>query len=183
MSTKLYTPKSGPLYQVVSPEGLHEVVSEGNVAAATIQRTASTCQTPCLLYLNIVMVEYETKPELLEQFLGRLIICIYEDSLDKGISAEQLLIRLLGGLEDTTVMLTCRAHKTLRMAAVIQQLGVKAQQRIHCALLEALVYPVSAELAASDGLLFALAEGLAELPGPVCVNDLDRFIAASPLQL
>jgi hypothetical protein len=155
---------NGPLYKIATRMRFHEAFDDHNAAvAANIQRRASACQIPCLIYLNIVMIEYEGSTKLLEQFLGKLIVCIYKDSLDMDLSAEHLLIRLLSGLEDTTLELTYRAHKTIRLANVVQKLGARSQQSIHCALLEALVYPGINELNSSDGLLSALAETLAGL--------------------
>jgi hypothetical protein len=85
------------------------------------------------------MIEYQASPELLEHYLGKLIIFIYEESLDIDISTEHLLIKLLVGAEESTAELTRRAHQTIRMAAVFQKLGAKSRQRIHSELLEALI--------------------------------------------
>jgi hypothetical protein len=123
----------GPLYKLVA-------IAPGS-DSTNIQRTASACQLPCLLYLNIVVLEYATNPSLLEHYLGRLMVCIYEDSLDINVSAEHLLIKLLIGLEESTSKLTRRAHQTIRMAAVVHEMSAKARERVHGALLEALVLP------------------------------------------
>ena len=69
------------------------------------------------------------------------MVCIYEDSLDINVSAEHLLIKLLIGLEESTSKLTRRAHQTIRMAAVVHEMSAKARERVHGALLEALVLP------------------------------------------
>jgi hypothetical protein len=174
---------NAPLLRILASTSLCEALADDDAASATnIQRKFSACQTPCLLYLNIVMVEYEARTDLLDQFLGKLIICIYEDSLDMDVSAEHLLIRLLGGLEDTTARLTNRAHRTIRLATAIQKLGVRSRQRTDCALLEALAYPgFEAEWGISDSSLFAIAENLTGLPRDYYATDMDRFMTVSTL--
>jgi hypothetical protein len=130
---------NGPLYKLVAPTSLDKDSHKAHTTAENIQRTANACRLPCILYLNIVMTEYEASPELLEHYLGKLIVCVYEEGMDMDISAEHLLIQLLIGIENSTAERTRRAHQTIRMAGVIQKLEFKLQQRIHRVLLESLV--------------------------------------------
>jgi hypothetical protein len=130
---------NGPLYKLVAPKSLLKDSPEDCTTSTNVQRTASACQLPCILYLNIVMTEYEASPELLEHYLGKLMVCVYEERMDMDISAEHLLIQILIGIEDSTAERTRRAHHTIRMAGVIQKLEVKLQRRIHNVLLESLV--------------------------------------------
>jgi len=75
----------------------------------------------------------------MEDYLGKLRTCLFEDGLDVDNSAEHLLIKLLIGFEHSTAETTHRAHKTIRMASVIEKLEVGLQHRIHTVLLGALV--------------------------------------------
>jgi hypothetical protein len=104
---------TGPLYKIVAISSFRGEADGKLTKAATVHRTSSACQLPCLLYLNIVVMEYEARPELLEHYLGKLMVYVFEDSLDMDVSAERLLIRLLIDLEDSTAKLTRRAHKTI----------------------------------------------------------------------
>jgi hypothetical protein len=137
---------NGPLYKLVAPTSLGKDSAKDRATAANVQRTTSACRLPCILYLNIVMMEYEASPELLEHYLGKLIVCVYEEGMDMDISAEHLLIQVLIGIEDSAAERARRSHQTIRMAGVIQKLEVKLQQRIHSVLLEALVlYDIDAK--------------------------------------
>ncbi len=100
---------------------------------------ASECKLPCVLYLNIVMTEYDVNPKRMEDYLGKLRTCLFEDGLDVDNSAEHLLIKLLIGFEHSTAETAHRAHKTIRMASVIEKLEVGLQHRIHTVLLGALL--------------------------------------------
>ena len=132
---------NGPIYKVVETQNCSQNADDDSAGLANVQRTASACQLPCLLYLNIVMLEYEARPDILEHYLEKLMVCVYEDCLDMDLSAEHLLIKLLVGLEDSTTNLTSRAHQTIRVAAMIQKMGQTSRQKIHSSLLEALVLP------------------------------------------
>lgn len=100
---------------------------------------ASQCKLPCILYLNIVTAEYDTSPKLMEDYLGKLRTCLFEESLDVDNSAEHLLIKLLIGFEYSTAETMYRAHQIIRMASVIEKLEVGLQHRIHTVLLGALI--------------------------------------------
>ncbi|KAE8447895.1 hypothetical protein EG329_010124 [Mollisiaceae sp. DMI_Dod_QoI] len=132
----VFTP-TGPLYKLVAPTSLG---CYGDRSSATnVQRMASQCKLPCVLYLNIVMTEYDGSPKLMEDYLGKLRMCLFEEGLDVDNSAEHLLIKLLIGFEYSTAETTRRAHQTIRMASVIEKLEVELQHRIHTVLLGALV--------------------------------------------
>ncbi len=100
---------------------------------------ASQCKLPCIVYLNIVMTEYDGSPKLMEDYLGKLRMCLFEEGLDVDNSAEHLLIKLLIGFEYSTAETTRRAHQTIRMASIIEKLELELQHRIHTVLLGALV--------------------------------------------
>ncbi|KAN0089120.1 hypothetical protein V8E51_019380 [Hyaloscypha variabilis] len=134
----VFTP-SGPLYKLVAPTSLDKYCHGDRSSATNAQRMASECKLPCILYLNIVMTEYDVNPKLMEDYLGKLRTCLFEDGLDVDNSAEHLLIKLLIGFEHSTAETTHRAHKTIRMASVIEKLEVGLQHRIHTVLLGALV--------------------------------------------
>ena len=152
---------NNPLCKLVAPAKFGED-SDDQAAPANNQRTASSCQLPCLLYLNIVMTEYEASPEMVEHFLEKLMVCIFEESLDMDVSVEHLLIKLLIGVEESTTELTHRAHQTIRMASVIQKLGSRSRRSFQRRLLETLVLPeIDTEFALDDRSLIARAE----LPG------------------
>jgi len=85
------------------------------------------------------MTEYEVSPKLMEDYLGKLRTCLFEEGLDVDNSAEHLLIKLLIGFECSTAETTHRAHQTIRMASAIEKLEVGLQHRIHTVLLGALV--------------------------------------------
>ena len=141
----VFTP-SGPLYKLVAPTSLREYCYEDRSSATNVQRMASQCKLPCILYLNIVVTEYEGSPKLMEDYLGKLRTCLFEDGLAVDNSAEHLLIKLLIGFEYLTAETTHRAHQTIRMASVIHKLEVGLQHRIHTVLLGALVpHKVDAE--------------------------------------
>jgi hypothetical protein len=134
----VFTP-SGPLYRLVAPTSLDKYCSGDRSLATNSQRMASQCKLPCILYLNIVMTEYEISPKLMEDYLRKLRTCLFEDGLDVDNSAEELLIKFLIGFEYSTAETTHRAHQTIRMTSVIQKLEVALQHRIHTVLLGALV--------------------------------------------
>jgi hypothetical protein len=86
------------------------------------------------------MTEYDASPKLLEDYLGKLRTCLFEEGLDLDNSAEHLLIKLLIGFEYSTAETTHRTQQTIRMASVIEKLDVGLQHRIHTVLLGALVF-------------------------------------------
>lgn len=55
---------------------------------------------PCLVYLNIALLDYADEPTICEKFLDQLEACALEDAEGRSISPEHLLIRLLIGLEE-----------------------------------------------------------------------------------
>ena len=173
---------TGPLYKLVAPTRLGEDSFDDRATAANVQRTASACQLPCLLYLNIVMTEYEASPELLEHYLEKLMVCIFEECLDMDVSAEHLLIKLLIGVEESTAELTRRAHQTIRMAGVVQKFGAESRQRIHSALLEALVLPeIDNESGLGERPQVSRAELLSGSLRQCCLNYVDELIMAHDL--
>lgn len=123
----IFTP-SGPLYKLVAPTSLSKYCFEDRSSVTNFQRMTSQCKMPCILCLNIVMTEYDVSPQLMEDYLGKLIMCLYEDGLDVDNSAEHLLIKLLIGFESSTEDTTRRAHQTIRIASVIEKFEVGLQQ-------------------------------------------------------
>ncbi|KAE9376076.1 hypothetical protein N431DRAFT_556330 [Stipitochalara longipes BDJ] len=134
----VFTP-SGPLYKLIAPTSLDKYCYGDRYSATNVQRMANQCKLPCILYLNIVMTEYDLSPKLMEDYLGKLKTCLFEDGLDVDNSAEHLLIKLLIGFEYSRAETTHRAHQTIRMVSVIEKLQVGLQHRIHTVLLGALV--------------------------------------------
>ena len=130
---------SGPLYKLLTPTTPDKYCIGDGVSATNGHRMANQCKLPCILYLNIVMAEYEGNPNLMEYYLGKLKTCLFDDGLAVDNSAEHLLIKLLIGFEYSTEVTTHRAHQTIRMASVIEKLEVGLRHRIHTVLLGALL--------------------------------------------
>ena len=107
------------------------------------QRASDACQIPCLLYINAVLLYYVKGPYLIDNFFAKLINAVYEDNLDKCVSPEHLLIRLLVGIDGTEAERDARLCEVTRLAYVAKRLGKSSMEKARGALWE--------RLALSDG--------------------------------
>lgn len=132
----LFAPNT-PHYRLLSS------TSDGSMGVPN-QRASEVLQMPCLLYINAVMMEYATRPYLIDDFFCKLVNTVYEDNLDTYNSPEQLYIRLLQGVDDADTGRDKRLYHVTRLAYVARRLGKRSMEKARSALLGNLVL--------SDGL-------------------------------
>lgn len=98
------------------------------------QRTCEACQLPCILYINVIVVEYASWPFLIDEFFAKLINTVYEDNLDTCVSPEHLLIRLLVGIDATEAKRNARLCEISRLVYVAKRLGKSSMEKVRSAL-------------------------------------------------
>lgn len=103
------------------------------------QRASDACQMPCLLYINVVMLEYASGPYLIDDFFSKLINAVYEDNLNTCVSPEHLFVRLLLGIDGTDAGRDARLYKVTRLAYVSKRLGKSSMEKARSALLRNLI--------------------------------------------
>ena len=97
-------------------------------------RAFSQCQMPTLLYLNMVLRDYANDPRSFEGFKAKVLRCIEEENLARSGSLEQVLMRLLMGVEGSADQRSARAYKVTRLTDVAKMLGEASWQQVQTTL-------------------------------------------------
>lgn len=131
MKSPLFSPES-PLYRLLHSDSTKSI-------GISDQRAAEACQIPCLIYINLTVLEYADRPYLADNFLCKLMNCVYEDNLDTSVSPEQLLMRLLLGIDGSESEKAERLYAMARLAFVAKRVGKNSEEKLRAALLMNLI--------------------------------------------
>lgn len=131
--------KKQSLFAPGTPLYYHLKFNSNSLMGLSSQRASDACQMPCLLYINLVMLQYANGPYLIDDFFSKLANAVYEDNLATCVSPEHLLIRLLVGIDGTEAIRDARLCEVTGLAYVAKRLGQSSMEKVRGALWKNLV--------------------------------------------